>query len=104
MTTPLPKEVTDRIEREAKAYQEQRWNHGSFADQQEPWIIAATREAERSQVLVKAVKAAHEILTLAHPELSNVEMNTLTTRQYMLWKEHADVLASYLNPQSESEK
>lgn len=38
---------------------------------------------------IKQCDFASEILTLTHPELSNVEMNTLTTRQYMLWSRSA---------------
>jgi hypothetical protein len=41
--------------------------------------------------LEAAVKLANEILTLTHNDLSNVEMNTLTTRQYMLWSRNLAV-------------
>lgn len=59
-------------------------------------VIEATPETLHASELVGALKAcikqcdfASEILTLTHPELSNVEMNTLTTRQYALWSRSA---------------
>jgi len=50
--------------------------------------------------LAVAVRAANEIIILTHPGLSDAEMNTLTTRQYVLWKYYSNVLQkleAYLN-------
>jgi hypothetical protein len=41
----------------------------------------------QAEQMKELVEIANSILTLTHPELSNVEMNTLTTRQYMLWQQ-----------------
>jgi len=44
---------------------------------------ALIEERDRLKALVEL---ADQVLLLTHPELSNVEMNTLTTRQYMIWQ------------------
>jgi len=42
--------------------------------------------------MAEALEQANQIILLTHSELSDVEMNTLTTRQYMLWKEYHETL------------
>jgi hypothetical protein len=46
---------------------------------------AYLKERERNAELLGLVNLAELILTLTHPELEKVEMNTLTTRQYIGW-------------------
>lgn len=36
--------------------------------------------------LIEAIKQADQIIILTHPELSKAKMNTLTTEQYIVWK------------------
>jgi septal ring factor EnvC (AmiA/AmiB activator) len=52
---------------------------------------------EAAEKLAEALEFAQTILLLVHPELSNVEMNTLTTRQYMIWSrsDYCEALADY---------
>jgi hypothetical protein len=60
MTTPLPKEVTDRIAAEAAAYAVVENGESFEANPQRvasriDYRTGATREAERSQILVQAI-------------------------------------------------
>lgn len=42
--------------------------------------------------MAEALEQANQIILLTHPQLSDGEMNTLTTRQYILWKEYHELL------------
>lgn len=67
--------------------------------------VAKERDRLKAQCerLAGALEFAHTILTLTHPELADVEMNTLTTRQYMLWDRsaHSQALAEYKRERGE---
>lgn len=41
---------------------------------------------------VEALKVAHQVIMITHPELSDIEMNTLTIRQHDVWRHYQDVL------------
>lgn len=58
-----------------------RWNTPGLWERAD-FIVGARDDLK---YLLDRVDLAERILTLTHPALENVEMNTLTTRQYMLW-------------------
>jgi len=66
-----------------------KYGHVSLKYDKAPLIERLICAVEALEGMIKQCDFASEILTLTHPELSNVEMNTLTTRQYMLWSRSA---------------
>lgn len=80
---------------EAKATTNQAVYEADKAKQdRDKYLDAAQLEISR---LREVMRLAESILTLTHPELEKCEMDTLTTRQYMLWTRDSNVTALNLN-------
>lgn len=54
--------------------------------------------------LAELIEEANQILLLTHPKLSDAEMNTLTTKQYIIWKEALAEIEAIVNEKTPSGK